>query len=341
MFNRFFIVLTLALFTGADALANNPFAKSEVFIIGKDAGWSLDRVAGTATKTKADKNGGYYHLRFDNKQIELLVSQDEEGNKPRIYNQLDIKDVRIDGKQSALFRWCLNNQESHDRFLQQGLSVKSDVCVSDGSRGSFIMHLDSTTLDTLKAAKEVTIILKPFRTPLELRYDFTDFDEMTVALNARDDSADPSLVTASVPAVAIPNVKQVCFSSPPVEYSSIQPVEYECDDLAAKSKADGIIENLVRHQQELAEKQKRLAEEKRQKEIAAAEAERLKLEEQKRAEEAAIAASQANQQAINNEIVAKMVAVCDKFWSKGEHRCYCQKYIDHAPGDIQANSSCQ
>ena len=343
MFNRLLILLSIGLIISPDVMANNPFSKSEVFVIGKEAGWTLDKAAGHMTKSRADKKGNHYHLRFDNRQLELIISRDADGIEPRRYEQLDIKDVRIDGKQSALFRWCLNNQESHDRFLQQGLAVKSNVCVSDGSSGRFVMQLDKTTLKKLKNASELSRVLKPFRTPLQLQYDITDFAERVVSLNTRDTNPSGILPAAAVNGAASnsSNIKKICLSSPPIKYESITPIEYVCGDQAAKRQADNKIDNLVKHQQEIEAKQKRLAEEKRKREMAAAEAERLKLEQQKRAEQAAIAASQAKQEAINNEIVAKMVAVCDKFWSKGEHRCYCQKYIEHAPGEIQSSSSCQ
>ncbi len=46
-------------------------------------------------------------------------------------------------------------------------------------------------------------------------------------------------------------------------------------------------------------------------------------------------------QAESIEIAQKMIKMCEKYWSKGEHRCYCQKYIEYAPDDIQKNSTCK
>lgn len=336
MFKRFLIIFCLGLIISPNVSANNPFAKSDVITIGNDVKWSLDKEAGLATRSISDSDGNHYHLRFNNRQLELLISQDADGKQPKRFQQLDVKDVRIDGKQSTLFRWCLNNQESHDRFLQQGLAVRNDVCVSDGSKGQFVMQLDKTTLQALQSSKELSIVLKPFRTPLDLQYDNSGFADMVVALNAQPESP-----VSAVAVSAVSNVKKICLSSPPPKYRSIKPIEYDCSDQQARQSADDRIGNLVSQQKQIEEKQLRLAEEKRQQQLAAAEAERLKQEELRRAEAAAIAASEAKQAEINSEIVAKMVAVCDKFWSKGEHRCYCQKYIDHAPGEIQANSSCQ
>ena len=85
------------------------------------------------------------------------------------------------------------------------------------------------------------------------------------------------------------------------------------------------------------EKQHKLAEEKKQKELA----EKLKQDELIQVEAAAIAASQAKQAEIGGEITAKMLKVCEKYWNKGEHRCYCEKYIEHAPKSVQDSSTCQ
>ena len=58
------------------------------------------------------------------------------------------------------------------------------------------------------------------------------------------------------------------------------------------------------------------------------------------AEKAAIEESNAKQAAISSEIANKMIAVCKKKWAQGEHRCYCEKYISHAPKNIQETSTC-
>ena len=42
-----------------------------------------------------------------------------------------------------------------------------------------------------------------------------------------------------------------------------------------------------------------------------------------------------------SEIMQKLVNVCDKYWRKSEHRCYCQKYIVHAPKNIQQSPTCE
>ena len=208
------------------------------------------------------------------------------------------------------------------------------------------MRLDKTTLEGLKNGSSLSIMLKPFRTPLVLNYDLGDFNDMYTAMNAKPA---PAPVVAA-PVAAVPTVKAVkaapvkkCYAEAPAKYKSIKSEEYVCDDTAAKISAEKKIAKQVeqekaRERQIAAEKEKqrKLAEEKRQAELA----ELARQEELRAAEAAAIAASEAKQAEIGGEITEKMVSMCRKYWDKGEHRCYCQKYIEHAPADIQASSTC-
>ncbi len=341
MFSRFFISLFILCFYSLNVAANdNPFAKNESVDIGKDVSWKVDKKSASATKTGSDAKGNYYHLQFNNKQLKLLVSSDAAGADPKAFAQLEIKDVKIDGKQNPVFKWCLNNQQKHNRFLQQGLSVKKNICTVNGGAGSFIMSLNKDTLASLKKASRLTITLKPYRTPLDLKYDISDFNDMYMALNARP--APATAVVAKKPAAV--KSKKKCNATAPAKYKNIRPVGYDCDNAAAKSKATASIAKLVSQEKakekKLAaerEKQRKLAEEKKQKELAA----KLKQEELLKAEAAALAASQAKQAKIGGEIADKMIAMCKKYWDKGEHRCYCQKYIDRAPSEIQAKSTCK
>lgn len=349
MFNRLLVVFSVlcCFSSNASAFNDNPFAKNESLNIGKDTPWKLDKDAGMATKSATDGKGNYYHLKFDNKEIQLNITTDEAGVEPKVFTQLEIKDLFIDGKQSPLFKWCLKNQQRHDRFLQQGLTVKKDICMIDGGKGSFVMRLNKATLASLQAGKRLTLMLKPFRTPLELNYDISDFKDMYLALNAKV-PADAPVASTSKQAP----VSKKCWAGPPARYKTIKPVEYDCADAEAKRDAEAWVTGLVNkekaEQKKLAdkkaaalaaekEKQRKIAEQKRQKELAAKQAEEEKL----RIEAAALAASEVKQAKINDEITQKMVNVCSKFWNKGEHRCYCQKYIDHAPSSIQASSTCE
>jgi hypothetical protein len=349
MFNRFIVSLFMLCIVNFNVFANdhNPFAKTESLNIGKNVIWEIDKQAVQARKTINDGKGTYYHLQFDNKQLELLISSDAKGLKPKKFSQLEVKNVIIDGQQNPLFRWCLNNQQRHNRFLQQGLEVSKNICKVDGDTGSFVMRLNKSTLLSLQQGAQLLILLKPFRTPLELHYDISDFKTMYITLNAKPEPAAavevPAKVVVEKPEIAIRVAKKKCWARPPEKYKNIKSVEYDCDN--AKDKKDAKVrvkkqvdQDIARQQKLEAErkKQQKLAEQKKQKELA----EKRKQEELLQAEAAAIAASEAKQAAIGDEIAVKMVKFCEKFWSKGEHRCYCQKYIEYAPGDIQANSAC-
>ena len=210
------------------------------------------------------------------------------------------------------------------------------------------MRLNKDTLQSLLQANRLSIMLKPFRTPLDLNYDISDFKEMTTALNARPEpEPEPVLAAIAEKTVEIPVAKQViklCQAQAPKKYKNIKSVDYNCDDVSAKNKAENEVIALVDQQrakekklQAEKDRQRKLAEEKKQKALA----EKLKQEQILQAEAVAIAASQLKQAQINDEITQKMLNVCKKFWDKDEHRCYCQKYIEHAPESIQASSRCE
>jgi hypothetical protein len=342
MLKRLCVFVLCVLSFNAFAVGDNPFAKNDVMTVGKDVAWEIDKKAVIATKT-AENKGTYYHLKFDNKQLKISITSDAAGNQPKSFNQLEVKDFSIDGNQSSLFKWCLANQERHKRFLQQGLQVKKGICAIDGTAGSFIIKLNKDTLVALQKGSRLKVMLKPFRTPLELNYDISDFNDMYLALNARP----APVAAAAVPAAKAPAAvkpKKKCWAGAPPEFKNIKSVGYDCDDAASKIKAETQVAKLVDQEKEkqrkLAaekEKQRKLAEEKKKKELAA----KLKEEERLQAEAAAIAASQAKQAEIDSEITQKMVKVCEKYWNKGEHRCYCEKYISHAPASIQASSTCK
>ncbi|VAW53468.1 hypothetical protein MNBD_GAMMA06-711 [hydrothermal vent metagenome] len=319
------------------ANSNNPFAKNDTLAIGKDVAWNIDKKVVQAVKTASDNKGSYYHLQFDNKELRLSITSDAAGISPKKFSQLEIKDVQIDGKQSALFKWCLNNQERHKRFLQQGLKVKKDTCKVNGNAGAFVMRLNKSTLASLQNSSRLVILLKPFRIPLELKYDISDFKDMYLALNTKP-AAEVSVVTKQP---ASPEKK--CWTGPPAAYKNIKSVEYNCNDGTAKLQAESWVSRLVNKEKEKRatlkkekEKQRKLVVEKEKKQLV----KKPKNKKLVQIEAAAIAASKANQVQLGDEITQKMVNVCKKYWDKGEHRCYCQKYIKHAPDSIQESSTC-
>jgi len=342
MFNRFLTALFILCLFSLNVSAKNsddPFAKYQMLDVGTDVHWDIDKTAVLATKSVSDDRGAYYHLSFNNKQLELIVSSDAKGLSPKKFSNLEIKTFKIDGKQAPLFAWCLNNQQRHNRFLQQGLSVKKNICEIKGETGRFVINLNRDTLMALQKGQQLIVVIKPFRTPVELSYDISDFEEMTLALNARSNPA----VGMSAQAAATPGAKK-CWAKPPEKYKTIKAIEYSCIDATAKLDAEtGInkqVDQKIANDKALAaqrsaeiEKQRKQAEEIARQEQAA------KLNQAEL--DAAVAASAAKQAEIGDDISNKMVAMCDKYWKKGEHRCYCQKYIEYAPDDIQKNSTCE
>ncbi len=354
MLNRFFLsflVLCIFSFHVSAKSGDNPFAKSEVLNIGKEFSWNIDKQLVLATKSASDQKGSYYHLQYDNKQLKLIISSDAKGVVAKKFSQLEIKDVAIDGKQTPLFKWCLNNQQRHDRFLQQGLNVKKNVCKIDGNAGSFIMSLNKETLLSLQKGKTLSVKLSPFRTPLELNYDISDFKDMYLLLNAKVEPV--AIVTPPKPAAK--EINKNCWAIPPAKYNNIKPVEYDCGNEPAKKEAETRVISLVKQEKTKEQKsaaiaaataaekaverarQGKLLEQRKQEALA----EKRKQEEKLQLEAAVIAASEVKQAQLSDEITQKMLKVCEKNWRKGEHRCYCQKYIEHAPASIQASASCE
>ncbi len=342
MLKKLLVSLCILCCFSSNVLANNnnPFVKNDTLTVGKDVAWDIDKKAASAVKTADDGKGTYYHLQFNNEQIKLLMTSDAAGAKPKKFNQLEIEDVQIDGTQSSLFKWCLNNQQRHTRFLQQGLKVKKNTCMIDGNAGAFVMQLNKSTLASLQKGRRLLILLKPFRTPLKLKYDISDFKDMYLALNATPVIKAPIVIKQKAP--VLPEKK--CWAGPPAAYKNIKSVEYDCSDGTAKLEAESWVSRLVNKEKEKKavvkkekEKRNKLTAEKEKKQHA----KKLKKEKFLQIEAAAIAASQANQVQLGNEIKQKMVNVCKKYWEKGEHRCYCQKYIEYAPSSIQASSTCE
>lgn len=348
MGKRNLLIAVIALFVCVPnlVLANdNPFDKKKGIHIQADNAWLIKDK--TATRSGSD-SGDFYHLFYDRKQLRLRITDGAEDSEvsARKYQHLAVEDMMVDGKRLPLFQWCLGNQQKHSRFLQQGLKVKQGVCNNQGSSGAFILRLNAATLDTLKKGKTLTYKIKPFRSSMDVNFDISDFLDVvaklstTVRLVQKKQPADP--VIALDKAVA-----EMCKVSPPKKFSKIAPVKYACDDIAKKTEAEASVEALVVKERD---RQAKLAAERERKKKAAAEAkkeaEAKKLAKQKAeqerlaAEQAALAETEASKREMNAAISNKMIAVCMKKWAVGEHRCYCEKFIEQAPAGIESDPSC-
>lgn len=313
------------------ASSSNPFAKAKNIDFGSSE-WVIKNK--TATKSGSD-SGTYYHLFYDKKQLRLRMTEGAEDNAAtaKKYEKFAVQDVQIDGKRLPIFQWCLKNQQRHARFLQQGLSVRNNICVNDGAKGSFVMRLNVATVESLKSGSKLTFIISPFRSSIKVNFDISDF---TVAAGKLGKAS----VVAKKPKVIH---EKKCEVAPPKGFSEIGGASYECGNEASKAEANEALTIIVNEERERRKKKaaaKKQQDEIKKKELAAKKAKDEKLAAKLAAEQAALATSIAQQEAIGSEISNKMIAVCKKKWAAGEHRCYCEKYLKHAPAGIKSDPSC-
>lgn len=317
----------------------SPFARSVETTVGASVVWQYKNDAAVKSAQDNQDSTTYYHLIFDGRSLRLMLASGSMENpaNAKHYEQFAVEDVQIDGNRVALFQWCLNHQERHARFLQQGLAVEKSICENLGENGIFTMMLNQETLDALEAGKTLSFTIKPFRSSVVINYSLLDFANMVATLTDKRAPA-KSVVKAAVPAPVAKAPSSICIVKPPAGFETIKPIEYSCTSVVDEAEANKAMIALVSKQNKKAEDEK---EARRQAEIAArkkVEDERLQIESNKAEEAAAIAASQLKQQELSAEITTKMLGVCTKMWAKGEHRCYCEKYIDQAPANIKALS---
>ncbi len=338
-FLRVFICLVI-LTTSSQVIANspNPFDKTIKVTAGNDVAWQFGDQ--TATKSVKGPDGTWYHLYYDGVRLRLRLTGSSHDSQyaARQFEDFAVLDVKIDGKRLNIFQWCLNNQEKHNRFLQQGLSVKKDVCQNLGEQGTYVMRLTEETIDALDQGKTIEYELKPFRTSVLVKFSIDDFykanDTFKKQYEAKLTASRPKAEPAPA---AITKRKAKCKIAPPDDFSEVKTISYDCDDVAARNSAKKSVDSEVNKIREQRSRAKAAAELKRKE----AEAARLAKEEALRKEQEALAASAAIQAELSTDIAKKMIAVCRKNWAEGEHRCYCEKYIKYAPDSIRENSSCK
>lgn len=346
--------------TSSQAIANNnnPFDKAIVVTAGHNITWQFGEQ--TATKSVKAKDGTWYHLFYDGLRLRLRLTGSAEDSQygARQFEDFEVDDVTVDGRRLDVFQWCLNNQAGHNRYLQQGLTVRKEICQNLGEQGTFVMRLTKETIAALESGTTLEYELRPYRTTVRVRFTIDDFDrvntefarqqeEKLAAVRAQEERAiaeakaraEAAAALAAPPPVAEtpkPKPKPRCKISPPESFAEIEAVAYDCDNVAARINAQASIDLKVEELQ--AQRRQAAAEAERKRKEA--EAARLAREEELRREQEALAASAAVQAELSSDIAKKMIAVCEKKWAEGEHRCYCQKYIEFAPEDIRANSSC-
>ena len=355
---RLIVSLAILISSGQVIASNNPFDRAVQVTAGHDVNWQFGEQ--TATKSAKGSDGTWYHLFYDGLRLRLRLTGSAEDSQygARQFEDFAVNDVRIDGKRLDVFQWCLNNQDKHSRYLQQGLTVRKEVCQNLGEQGTFVMRLTKDTIAALENGSSIEYELKPYRTTVNVKFSIADFalvgaefsrqqEAKLAAIRAQEQraieeakaKAKAAALLAAPPAVVAapkPRPKPKCRISPPEGYADIEPIAYDCDNVAARINAQASVDLKVEEASLQRKKAAAEAERKRK----AAEAARLAREEALRQEQAALEASAAIQAELSSDIMKKMLAVCEKNWAEGEHRCYCQKYIEHAPAEIRANSEC-
>ncbi len=344
---RFFICLAI-LITSSQVIAKspNPFDKTIVVTAGNDVVWQFGEQ--TATKSVQGTDGTWYHLFYDGMRLRLRLTGSQQDSKyaAKQFEELAVNDVKIDGRRLDVFQWCLNNQDRHSRFLQQGLSVKKGVCHNQGEQGTFVMRLTKDTVASLNSGNAIEYELKPFRTTVRVKFSIDDFYKVNNEFNKQHEAklaasrpkVEPAPIVPAVISVAPkPKPKPKCKIAPPEGFSKVKTISYDCNDAAARNSARASIDSKVKAIREQRNKAAAEAERKRKE----SETARLVKQEALKKEQEALAASAAVQAELSTDIAIKMIAVCEKKWAEGEHRCYCEKYIEYAPANIKSNSTCK
>lgn len=340
----FALLFALTIPAQSIAALNNPFNKTSSVDVGSSVSWDIKKGVARKTSTISDGDGTFYQLKVTRSEISLQLLESASG-KTKSFDQLKIEEVQIDGDDSALFQWCLANQDGHDRFLQQGLSVNKGICQNNGRQGSFVMKLNQATYEQLKKAEEITFLISPYRSAVLVSFHIKGMSDVFARLSGKTKPVVAKPVKKTVPkpvpkpVVAKPPVKpkpaKLCSIKPPANFASIKPVRYVCDNAKAKANAR---KKMAASVKKLRDKRARQAREKRQTEKALAK--QKALEEEKRKEEEAISKIEQNMNKVRSQVSERMINMCKKKWAEGEHRCYCEPYLEFAPAGISSDKSC-
>ena len=320
----------------AEAALNNPFNKTTSVNAGSDIKWNIEKGIANKTTTISDKDGTYYQLRLTQSELSLRLLSSAAGSA-KSFDQLTINDVQFDGKSSTLFQWCLNNQPGHNRFLQQGLKINKDICQNKGQQGLFVIKLNQATYNILQKTKNITFTVKPYRGTVEASFDVPDMSNVFAQLAGGGKAVvSKKTVTPKKKAAVKAKSSKLCSIKPPTDFASIKAIKYICNNGIAKATAR---KNMASNVKKARAKKARLASERKQK-SKQSEAQRLAQEEKKKKEAEAVLLSEKNRNKIQGEVSQKMIGMCKKKWSSGEHRCYCEPYLEFAPAGIKSNPSC-
>ncbi|MBI3187301.1 MAG: hypothetical protein HYZ31_05425 [Gammaproteobacteria bacterium] len=321
------ILTSLLLSPFLASAAVNPFKKTKDYQFSDSVAWYFKD--GAAIKSGSEPDGGdilYYHLNINKNQLRLRFGKNDpsgELENTRVFDDLEIIDVTIDGQRLNRFQWCLDNQSQLTTTLKQNSIVANGACVNSGG-GDFTIGLDDETRDQLKKARTIEFIASPYGRPVRLTYTMSGFAKGYAAIIAPPPPA-PAPVPAPVVEAAKPDPKpepkqvvKTCYAEAPDDMKgAVKSIAYLCDDKAKKTSAEATIQSQV------------ATERRKQKEV---EAERQRAEASKMKEEAALKTVESEWDKRQTEI---WVERCQKHWTKGVSPCYCAPYIDKAPAGVE------
>lgn len=330
--------------------ALDSYASPERVFAGAGNDWSVrgDKLA----KSSGDESGIWYHLQIGRDVMRLVMAGGPDIEDTRSFNALSIEDMKIDGKQPMVYKWCLKNQQQHHLYLQQGLDVKMGVCRISGTDGEFRVEVNHQTMAALEQGKRLSFTVRSEISTTEVNFDIEnladafavmELETLRAAIRGVSPAAGPidAIVEESPSTMVVEEVVETCDIAPPADFTDLPEITYVCDDVADRKRAEQKMaiavntEKLIREQVAI-EQQQVMAEA----ELKRKQEEALLLKQEQAADASAIDAIEQNSVRIQGEIVQKMIGVCSKMWNQGRHRCYCEKYIKFAPTDIQSKSSC-
>lgn len=304
--------------------AVNPFKKTKDYQFSDTVAWYFKE--GAAIKSGSEQDGGdvlYFHLSINKNQLRLRFGKNDpsgELENTRVFDDLEMIDVSVDGQRLKRFQWCLDNQSQLASTLKQNSIVANGTCVNAGG-GDFTMALDDETRDLLKKARTIEFIAAPYGRPVRLTYTMSGFAKGYAAIVAPPPPPPPPPAPAPVVEAAKPEprvVVKTCYAEAPDDLQDVvKSIAYICDDKAKKASAEATIQS----QAATARRKQKEAEAERQR----TEAARLK-------EEAALKTVESEWDKRQAEI---WVERCQKHWDKGVSPCYCAAYIDRAPAGVE------
>ncbi len=219
-----FVLVFIFAFSNVSHAGKNPFKKFKRYAFGADVRWY--ETNGAAMKSGSVRKGSdinYYHLNIDKFRILLRLGKNDpsgELENTRRLTNMQISDVKVDGRRLPIFAWCLKNQQNPSAKLIQNAVVANDVCINTGGGGDFVIILDNETRHILKTANEIEFVVEPYGRAIKLSYNLFGFAHIMAKINKPKPKQKPII---PVPAVKQP-LSEPIGDSVIVESTKLTPV---------------------------------------------------------------------------------------------------------------------